>query len=410
MTRALLIDTVGTLRRAALLTDGELTDLYIDRIDRPSLAGAVILGRVARVAAGMDSAFIDIGQARPGLLPVSDVRAAPGAPPSPRPRKGADHGIGTALKAGQSVLVQVRADPVGGKGALLSMDITLPGRYTIHTPLASGIHVSRRIAGGGPDAAAHRQRLTALIRGVAPQDGWVVRAAALTADPDVLVAEVEGLAGVWRAIRAQVPPIPASGPGAAPVLILPPPIAPVRALIEQTGQPVDRIQIEGGALLLTLKRWAADFAPDLPGLMTPYVGRGRLFDEGDIDGALSGLLDRYVPLTQGGSLIIERTEALTVIDVNGGDRGDPLSVNLSAVPEIARQLRLRNVGGVVVVDFITLKRPADQERLLLALSGAVADDPGNTQVYGMSRLGLVELTRQRRGPSLLDLLADGPLE
>lgn len=404
MTRALLIDTVGTLRRAALLTDGELTDLYVDRIDRPSLAGAVILGRVARVAAGMDSAFIDIGQARPGLLPASDVRAAPGAPPLPRPKKGMDHGIGTVLKAGQPVLVQVRADPVGGKGALLSMDVTLPGRYTIHTPLASGIHVSRRIAGGGPDAAAHRQRLTALIRGVAPQDGWVVRAAALTADPDVLVAEVEGLAGAWRAVHAQ------ASSATAPALILPPPIAPVRALIEQTGQPVDRIQIEGGDLLLALKRWAADVAPDLPGLMTPYVGRGRLFDEGDIDGALSGLLDRYVPLAQGGSLIIERTEALTVIDVNGGDRGDPLSVNLSAVPEIARQLRLRNVGGVVVVDFITLKRPADQERLLLALSGAVADDPGNTQVYGMSRLGLVELTRQRRGPSLLDLLADGPLE
>lgn len=404
MTRTLLIDTVGALRRAALLTDGELTDLYIDRTDRPSLAGAVILGRVARVAAGMDSAFIDIGQARPGLLPASDVRAAPGAPPSPRPKKGADHGIGTVLKAGQAVLVQVRADPVGGKGALLSMDITLPGRYTVHTPLAPGIHVSRRIAGAGPDAAAHRQRLTALIRGVAPQDGWVVRAAALTATPDILVAEVEGLAGVWRAAYAQAATV------TAPALVLPPPIAPVRALIEQTGQPVDRIQVAGGDLLLTLKRWAAEQAPDLPALMSPFVGRGSLFDEGDVDGAIAGLLDRYVPLPQGGSLIIERTEALTVIDVNGGDRGDPLSVNLSAVPEIARQLRLRNVGGVVVVDFITLKRPADQERLLLALSGAVADDPGNTQVYGMSRLGLVELTRQRRGPSLLDLLADGPLE
>lgn len=414
--RHLLIDAADGLWRAAVLGDGILTDLYIDREDRPSLAGAVILGRVVRVAAGMDAAFVDIGQPRPGLLPAADVRATPDQPPPPRSGKKGDGGragIGARLQAGQAVLVQVRADAVGGKGALLSMDVSLPGRFVVHTPLAPGVHVSRRIGGAGPDAAAVRQRLGALLQDVVggAAGGWVVRAAAATADPALVAAEAEALALDWRSVRDELahPLSPGLSPGAGPVVLLPAPTAPQRALIEQGGRGLAAITVAGGALLAGLRAWAGLRAPDLAPLMRAHSGTSRLFDQGDVDGAIADLLEPHVPLAQGGSLVIERTEALTVIDVNGGDRGDPLAVNLAAVPEIARQLRLRNVGGVVVVDFLTLKRPADQERLLLALTGAVADDPGNTQVYGLSRLGLVELTRQRRGPSLLDLLAAGSL-
>ncbi|MDE1146118.1 MAG: ribonuclease E/G [Azospirillaceae bacterium] len=420
MARELHIDITASvagpaLRRAAVVTDGVLTDLYIDRLDRPALAGAVIRGRVARIVAGMNAAFIDIGTGRPGLLPAADVRVpqkGKGGEAKGRPAGRIEGPIGAALKAGQTVLVQVKADPVGAKGALLSMDIALPGRFLVHTPLAAGIHVSKRL-GLGADAAAERARLTTVVRDAVPSGngwpgGWIVRAAASGVPADRLALEAEALALDWRQVMKA-----GDGP---PAVLLPAPHAAVRALLEQTGQPVGAIRVDdraepGQDLYADLRRWADDRAPDLlPQLARAATGL-PLFDGGDLDGAIARLTRPRVPLpgANGGSLVIERTEALTVIDVNGGERGDPLAVNLAAVPEIARQLRLRNVGGVVVVDLITLSRPSDRERLILALTGAVADDPGNTQVYGMSRLGLVELTRQRRGPSLLDLVTpDAP--
>ncbi|MEE3623808.1 ribonuclease E/G [Nitrospirillum sp. BR 11752] len=315
------------------------------------------------------------------------------------------------------MIVQVKADPVAAKGALLSMDVALPGRFLVHTPLAAGIHVSKRL-GQGASAAAERARLTTVVRDAVPAGGrggpggwaggWIVRAAAAAVPAVWLAQEAEALALDWRGVARA-----GDGP---PAVLLPAPHAGIRALMEQTGQPVDAILVDdraasGQDLYAELRRWCDDRAGDLlPVLRRASTGL-PLFDGGDLDGAIAKLLRPRVPLFGAkaggatGSLVIERTEALTVIDVNGGEKGDPLAVNLAAVPEIARQLRLRNVGGIVVVDFINLSRPPDRERLILALTGAVADDPGNTQVYGMSRLGLVEMTRQRRGPSLLDLVA-----
>ncbi|MBB6254974.1 ribonuclease E/G [Nitrospirillum iridis] len=416
-TRELHIDITApalgpALRRAAVLTDGALSDLYIDRVDRPTLAGAVIRGRVARIVAGMNAAFIDIGTGRLGLLPGADVRLPPAGGkgnPKDRPATRAQGPIGTALRSGQTVIVQVKADPVGAKGALLSMDVALPGRFLVHTPLAAGIHVSKRL-GQGANAAAERARLTTVVRDAVPSGGggwpggWIVRAAAAGVPAEGLAREAETLALDWRGVVR-------AGDG-APAVLLPAPHAGVRALLEQTGQPVDAIRVDdraagGQDLYAELRRWCDDRAGDLLPVLARASAGLPLFDGGDLDGAIAKLLRPNAPLPgpTGGGLVIERTEALTVIDVNGGERGDPLAVNLAAVPEIARQLRLRNVGGIVVVDFINLSRPPDRERLVLALTGAVADDPGNTQVYGMSRLGLVEMTRQRRGPSLLDLVA-----
>ncbi|TWB77539.1 ribonuclease E/ribonuclease G [Nitrospirillum amazonense] len=426
MARELHIDVTlpaqgPALRRAAVLTDGVLSDLYIDRVERPTLAGAVIRGRVTRIVAGMNAAFVDIGTGRDGLLPAPDVRVPQGGgpqgggkgAPKDRPAARPQGPIGTALRAGQTIIVQVKADPVGAKGALLSMDVALPGRFLVHTPLAAGIHVSKRL-GQGASAAAERARLTTVVRDAVPVSGqgwaggWIVRAAAAGVPADWLAQEAEALAMDWRgAARA------GDGP---PATLLAAPHAGIRALMEQTGQPVSAILVDdraaaGQDLYAELRRWCDDRAADLlPTLKRVPTGL-PLFDGGDLDGAIATLLRPRVPLrgAAAGSLVIERTEALTVIDVNGGEKGDPLAVNLAAVPEIARQLRLRNVGGIVVVDFINLSRPPDRERLILALTGAVADDPGNTQVYGMSRLGLVEMTRQRRGPSLLDLVAaDAP--
>lgn len=391
----ILIDRDGPLTRAAVLSDGVLTDLYVDRLDRPSLLGAIFLGRVDRIVAGLDGAFVDLGGGRSGLLTGADVRGSQGRLRSKGER------IGSVLRTGQSILVQVKTEAGDAKAAALTMDITFPGRFLVHAPFGHDIAVSKRL-GDGPARGELARRIGALVSG----DGWIVRAGAANAPDSLLAAESESLHLQWREIRD------AAGAGTAPALLLPGPEAATRALIERGGiSPAPRILIEDEALSADLADWCADRAPDLHAVLARHDRReGRLFERHDLDGAIERLLDRKVPLSAGGSLIIDPTEALTVIDVNAGERGNPLAANLEAAGEIARQLRLRNVGGIVVIDFVNMRNRGDSERVLTALTHAVENDPAQTQVYGMSKLGLVEMTRARRGTSLAALLRAPILE
>lgn len=397
-TRALeiLVDRDGPLTRAAVLTDGRLTDLYIDHAERPSLLGHVFLGKVERIATGLDGAFVDLGNGLSGLLSGGDVRGPKGRP------RGRDERIGTLLRTGQPVLVQVKADAVGAKGPSLTMDITLPGRFLVHAPLGRDVAVSKRL-GSGPERAELARR----IQDIAPGSGWIVRAGAAAADDGLLAAESDALHLAWRTLSE------AAERTSPPALLLPGPDTPRRALIEHGAAGVERIIVDDPGLARGLAAWCADRAPDLeqrvvqhdPRPLAAAMGGKRLFDLRDLDADIEELLGIRVPLAGGGSLVIERTEAMTVVDVNAGERGNPLDVNLEAAAEIARQLRLRNVGGIVVVDFVNMRNRGDAERLLNALSRAVEDDPAQTQVYGLSKLGLVEMTRARRGTALADLLA-----
>ncbi|HYF87395.1 ribonuclease E/G [Azospirillum sp.] len=405
----LLVDRDGPLTRAAVLADGRLTDLHIDHADRPSLLGAVILGRVERIATGLNGAFIDLGGGLSGLLPATDVRRPVLDDDSPQsrshPRPGSKPAaIGALLRAGQPVVVQVKADAAGAKGPSLTMDVTLPGRFLVHAPLGRDIAVSKRL-GSGPERAALGRRIEELVTGA----GWIVRAGAAQVSDDLLAAESEALHLQWRAIRDD------ARAGSAPRLLHPGPDAPTRALIEQGAAapesiivddpaPAGGIAVGEGPLLSALRGWCDRHAPDLLPRLTAHRASQRLFDLRDLDSAIAELLDVRVPLPLGGSLVIERTEALTVVDVNAGERGNPVDVNIDAAAEIARQLRLRNVGGIVVVDFVNMRGRGDAERVLAALSHAVESDPVQTQVYGMSKLGLVELTRARRGTPLAALL------
>lgn len=387
----ILVDRDGPLTRAAVLTDGRLTDLHIDHADRPSLLGHAYLGRVERIATALDAAFIDLGGGVSGFLTAADVRRADG-----RSRQASER-IGALLRTGQPVLVQVKADAVGAKGPSLTMDATLPGRFLIHAPFGRDVAVSKRL-GAGPA----RAELTRRIQRLATGSGWIVRAGAATADDGRLAAESEALHLLWRGIRD------AALGATAPCLLHNGPDAPARALIEQGGAEPATILVDDEGLARGLTAWCADRAPDLlPRIERhgkPHETPTRLFDLHDLDSAIAGLLDTRVALARGGSLVIEPTEALTVVDVNAGERGNPLDVNLDAAAEIARQLRLRNVGGIVVVDFVNMRARGDAERVLAALADAVDGDPVQTQVYGMSKLGLVELTRARRGSPLTALL------
>lgn len=391
----ILIDRDGPLTRAAVLSDGLLTDLYIDHRDRPSLLGAIFLGRVERIATGLDGAFIDLGSGLSGLLGGADTRGPQGRP------RGKGERIGSLLRAGQPVLVQVKADPTGTKGPSLTMDVTLPGRFLVHAPFGRDMAISKRLAEGPV-----RSELTRRIRQLVSGGGWVVRAGAANAPDSLLAAESEALHLQWRDIRD------AAGTGPAPVLLASGPDAAIRSLIEHGGgASPDRILVDDDALARRLADWSAERAPDLETVIARHDRReGRLFERHDLDGTIHRLLDRRVPLSAGGSLVIDPTEALTVIDVNAGERGNPLDANLEAATEIARQLRLRNVGGIVVVDFVNMRNRGDAERVLTALSRAVENDPAQTHVYGMSKLGLVEMTRARRGTPLASLLRRPNLE
>ncbi|AWJ86675.1 ribonuclease E (plasmid) [Azospirillum sp. TSH58] len=392
----ILIDRDGPLTRAAVLAGGRLTDLYIDHAERPSLLGHVFLGRVERIATGLDGAFVDLGTGKSGLLSALDARGPTGRPKAKGER------IGNLLRTGQTVLVQVKADATGAKGPSLTMDITLPGRFLVHAPLGRDVAVSKRL-GSGPE----RTELARRIQDIAPGAGWIVRAGAATAPDGLLAAESDALHLAWRSIRD------AAERGGGPALLLPGPDAPRRALIEHGAAVPSRIIVDDAALARDLAGWCADRAPDLEGRVEPFDARllavpsdsrQRLFDLRDLDAEIETLLGTRVPLSGGGSLVIERTEAMTVVDVNAGERGNPLDVNLEAAAEIARQLRLRNAGGIVVVDFVNMRNRGDAERLLNALSRAVENDPAQTQVYGLSKLGLVEMTRARRGTALAELL------
>lgn len=385
MRRELWLDRRGPLRRAAWLEDGVLTDLAVDREDRPAHAGDIRLGRVVRIVAGLEAAFVEIGLDQPALLNAADMRPA---------RRGAR--IGQLLRTGQTLLLQVKADAHGDKGAVVTMDVTLPGRFLVFMPQADGLHLSKRL-GKGPEVGRLRQTLAETVPN---RGGWIVRADAAGIDPALVALEAEALLELWHGTET------AAASATAPALLRPAPDAVARALAEWTGRGVEAIRAEGPALADTVRLWCRDRAPDLAARLQPHAGRPLLFETEDLDGVIAGLGGRRVPLGQGGSLVIDKTEALTVIDVNGGERGNPLAINLAAAGEIARQLRLRNLAGIIIVDFVNMGRAGDREAVIQALSHAVSNDPVATHVYGMSRLGLVEMTRARRGPALADLLTE----
>jgi ribonuclease G len=377
-----LVDRDGRFLRAATVRPGggrqRLVDLAVDRDDGGLRSGAIVRGRVVGHLPGGEAAFVAVGGALPGLLANADVRP---------PRR---------LSAGETVTVQVKAEAHAGKGPTCTMDVALPGRFLVHVPALTGIVVSKRL--GHPPV---RGRLAERIRRIVgdlglPGAGWVARLGAVDAPDGLLATEAEHLALRWRDL--------ASADDPAPTVLDPGPIAPVRLLTERGGRPIGAIRVADPSVLAALRAWCADAAPDLAASIVAEPAGTTPFETADVEDEIAGLLDRRVALPGGGGLVFDRTEALWVIDVNGGDRASALAVDLAAAVEIGRQIRLRNLGGVIVVDFITPDRPADGERVVLALSGAVADDPAATHVYGMSRLGLVEMTRTRRGPPLIDIL------
>jgi ribonuclease G len=411
--REILINVTPRETRAALIEDGVTQELYIERASRRGLVGNLYKGRVSRVLPGMQAAFIDVGLERTAFLHASDIaRAVPadaehGVPPVPE--------IASLVLPGQEILVQVLKDPLGSKGARLTTFVSLPSRFLVYMPFGQGVGVSARIA--EPEA---REQLRAQVRELAEgaqaaggtaagavAGGYIVRTAAYGAAREALRADMLYLARLWEHVRQEN-----LRAGVATLVHEDLPLGP-RMLRDEMGPEVARVLVDAPAEYARLREFAAAFMPETVARIEQYSAPRALFELYGVEEEINRALDRKVQLKSGGYLVIDQTESMTTIDVNTGayvghrnPEDTVFRTNLEAAVAIARQLRLRNLGGIIIADFIDMQDAAHREQLLGALQTALSTDRAQNQIASVSPLGLVEMTRKRTRESLEHVLCE----
>jgi ribonuclease E len=347
----------------------------------------------------MEAAFVDIGRGRNAVLYAGEVNwDAAGLEGQPKR-------IEAALKSGDTVLVQVSKDPLGHKGARLTAQISLPGRFLVYVPEGSMTGISRKL----PDN--ERSRLKSILRQVVPEHaGVIVRTAAEGASEEELGRDVERLAAQWADIEEKAKAAPNGGPA----LLHGEPDLAIKVVRDIFNEDFGRLVVEGGEAFADIQGYVAGIAPDLAERIEQWVGPGDLFTDFRIDEQLAKALDRKVWLPSGGSLVIDRTEAMTVVDVNtgkftgaGGNLEQTVTENnLEAAEEIVRQLRLRDIGGIIVVDFIDMVLESNRDLVLRRLLECLGRDRTKHQVAEVTSLGLVQMTRKRIGQGLLEVFSE----
>jgi ribonuclease G len=450
MSKEILINAGAGEIRVAVIEDGRLYELFLERtIGRDdgtarrrngaqgghSLIGTIVLGRVQRVLPGMQAAFVDIGLDRAGFLGAREARCLAELPgfeltasaraPAPACAPGtvalngdvtaieerAAPRIGDCVHEGEEIVVQVVKDPIGEKGARLSANVTLPGRVLVLVPNQQGVALSRRI-----DDEGERVRLSALCAQMlaegqgrlAPGAGYIVRSAAIGAELTDLREDAERLGEAWLPVanKRKVARAPAT---------LHQDLEPIaRMMRDEVDAATTRVLIDDTEALAAARAYCRRAMPEAEDKLELFQGAGMLFDDYDLEDEIEGLSSPRVPLDSGGWITIEATEALTAIDVNSGSYTEAtgleetsLRVNLEAAEEIGRQLRLRGVGGLIVVDFIHAGEKANVDKVLKALHASLARDRTPAQISPMSEFGLVEITRKRTRDPLVRLVTEG---
>lgn len=398
----ILINLTAREARAAVVENGVLQEVLIERTSRRGLTGNIYKGRVVRVLPGMQAAFVEIGLARTGFLHASDVLPPPGATSV---ADGGEPNIRDLLREGDAILVQVVKDQLGTKGARLTTFITMPSRYLVLLPKEANLGVSGRIE-GDEERARLKQVMTALT-GESPQYGYIVRTAAEGVADEPLRADVEFLHRLWDVVarNAQDAPVPSLVHEDLPLAI--------RVLRDLVNPATQRVLIDDERACNLLREFAASVMPELDGRIELFQGNRPLLDLYGIEDEIQKALARKVELKSGGYLVIDQTEALTSIDVNtGGYVGHRnledtiFRTNLEAAVAIARQLRLRNLGGIIIIDFIDMTEEAHRSQVLEALTTALQADHARAHVAEVSPLGLVQMTRKRTRESLEHLLCE----
>ncbi len=387
--------------RAAVVENGVLHEVYLERASRRGLISNIYKGRVSRVLPGMQAAFIEIGLERTAFLHASDIfdpRHEGTGIEAPRTEN-----IRTLVAEGNEILVQVVKDPLGTKGARLTTYITLPSRYLVYMPQGRGVGVSARIEDEG-----ERERLRAAVRaGVEPDEnaGYIVRTAAEDAPPEALRTDMSYLRKLWEVVREKGL---RTQPGQLVHADLP---LHLRILRDLLRPDVDRVLIDQPAAYREMQEFASTFMPDVLPRIELYAAGRPVFELHNVEEEIQKALDRKVSLKSGGYLIIDQTEAMTTIDVNTGAfvghrnlEETIFRTNLEAAVTIAQQLRLRNLGGIIIIDFIDMEEPEHRRQVIQALERALSDDHVKTNISSVSPLGLVEMTRKRTRESLEHLL------
>jgi len=394
----ILINVTAREVRAAVVENGVLQEVMIERASRRGLTGNIYKGRVARVLPGMQAAFIDMGLERTGFLHAEDVVRAPGDTV-----QNGEPGIRDLLREGEEVLVQVVKDPIGSKGARLTTFVTIPSRYLVLVPRGGSVGISSRI-----EDEAERDRLRSVVEQYSPsgiRHGYIVRTAAEGAPADALRADMLFLDRLWELVSAE------AQRRAAGTLVhedLPLSIRVVRDLL---GAGIERVLVDEPEACAGVREFAATFMPELMPLIELYTGRRPILDVYGIDDEIQRALQRKVTLKSGGYVIFDQTEAMTTVDVNTGAyvghrnlEETIFRTNLEAALAIARQLRLRNLGGIIIIDFIDMEEAGHRQQVLESLGNALAADHARTQIMQVSPLGLVEMTRKRTRESLQRIL------
>ena len=397
--RVMVVREKDRRTQIAVLEDGVAVEHYVASNDEASLIGNVYLGRVQNVLPSMEAAFVDIGRGRNAVLYSGEVDwDAATEEGAERPKK-----IEAALKTGDSVLVQVTKDPVGHKGARLTSQVSLPGRYLVYVPSGGMNGISRKL----PDT--ERSRLKAILKTVVPETaGVIVRTAAEGATEEQLTSDVQRLQQQWDSLQKE------AGSKKAPALLHSEPDLLVKIIRDVFNEDFHKIVISGSEQHRVITEYLTQVAPDLMERIEVYEGGGDPFDDYRVSESIHKALERKVWLPSGGSLVIDRTEAMTVVDVNtgkfvgsGGNLEETVTKNnVEAAEEIVRQLRLRDIGGIIVIDFIDMVLESNRDLVLRRLVECLARDRTKHQVAEVTSLGLVQMTRKRLGLGLLETFSE----
>ena len=399
----ILINITPQETRVAIVENGALQEVSIERQRSRGIVGNIYKGKVNRVLPGMEAAFVDIGLEKAGFLHVSDIDigddSAGTEENTTRPT------INELLREGETLLVQVGKDPIGTKGARLTTSISVPSRYLVYMPNSTTVGISVKI-----EDEAERERLKKMIEACRSEiqvGGCIIRTAAEGVDKDELLRDITFLSKLWGSLLEHSEALPAGS-----MIHEDLPLA-IRTLRDMVGVDTSLVKVDSRETYQRMTDFAARYIPDLPATIEHYPGERPLFDVYNIDDELQRALARQVSLKSGGYLIIDQTEAMTTIDINTGAfvghqnlEETIFKTNMEASQAIARQLRLRNLGGIIIIDFIDMEHEDHKRQVLKSLEKYLAKDHAKTQVCEVSPLGLVEMTRKRTRESLEHILCE----
>jgi len=405
MSEDILVNVSPTETRVALVENGMLQEVYIERTQSKGFVGNIFKGKVVRVLPGMQAAFVDIGLERAGFIHAADIAPLDSDGMEERNRDVAD--IRLLVREGQSLMVQVAKDPISTKGARLTTHLSVSSRYLVYMPHTRHIGISTRI-----DDESERERLKALVEecsegcGDGSQNGgFIVRTVAEGASEEELRADIPFLYKLWSGLEQGMAsaPIPSVIYEDLPLYL---------RTLRDLARP-EKIRVDSREALAKMREFAEHYSPETYGLIEHYPGERPLFDLHSVEDEIQKALEKKVQLKSGGYLIIEQTEAMVTVDVNTGAfvghrnlEETIFKTNLEAATAIARQLRLRNLGGIIILDFIDMQDPEHRRQVLRTLEKMTDRDRAKINVTGVSELGLVEMTRKRTRESLEQVLCD----